>query len=196
MMCAPFDLKDYLFGELTAAEREAVDRHLLTCSACHEEVAALDATRSAVLCMREEEPVRRIAFVSDKVFEPRWWQRLFASGPQVGFASAAMLALAIVFHAVQSPATAVAPAPVAQIADQKAIDAEIDRRVAIAVQKVSSELEARQAEKLLQAVNARVGESERRYQAQMSYVAQYIERMQQRATNVRRASYETGVSLQ
>ena len=117
MTCSPFDLKDFLFGELNAGERESVERHVLACVACSEELAALTATRSAVLCMREEEPPRRIAFVSDKVFEPRWWQRIFASGPRLGFASAAMLAVAIVFHALQTPAAipAQTAAPVAQV---------------------------------------------------------------------------------
>ena len=89
MTCSPFDLKEYLFGELNADQRESVDRHLLTCAVCQDELAGLSATRSAILCMHEEEPPRRIAFVSDKVFEPRWWQKIFASGPQLGFASAA-----------------------------------------------------------------------------------------------------------
>ena len=34
-------------------------------------------TLDALSTLREEEIPRRIAFVSDKVFEPRWWQKLF-----------------------------------------------------------------------------------------------------------------------
>jgi anti-sigma factor RsiW len=200
MTCSPFDLKDYLFGELNAAEKESVERHLLACASCHEEVAALTATRSALLCLGEEEPLRRIAFVSDKVFEPRWWQKWFASGPQVGFASAALLALAIVFHAVYTPAAApvpVASVPAAQVQlDPSVIDAEIAKRVAVAVEKASVEIEARQADKLLQVVNARLAQSDRRHETQMSYVAEYLDRMQKRAANVRRASYEGGAAIQ
>jgi anti-sigma factor RsiW len=195
MTCAPFDLKDYLFGELNAAETESVERHLVACAACGEEVAALNATRSALLCVGEEEPLRRIAFVSDKVFEPRWWQRLFASGPQVGFASAALLALAIVFHAVYTPAAAPPPAPVAQI-DQRAIDAEVSRRVAVAVEKASAEIEARQADKLMQMVNIRIAQSDHRTQAQMNYLAEYLDRMNKRSANVRRAAFDSGVDIQ
>jgi anti-sigma factor RsiW len=193
MTCAPCDLKDYLFGELNAADKESVERHLRACSTCQDEVAALDATRSAVLFMREEEPVRRIAFVSDKVFEPRWWQRWFASGPQLGFASAAMLAAAIVFHAVQTPAAIPAPSPAAAVAqvDQKVIEAEIEKRLAVAVEKASAELEAKQADKL-QAVNARLADTERRYQLQMNYAAQYVERLQQRNANYRRTAFDAG----
>ena len=136
MTCAPFDLKDYFFGELNAEQRGAVEQHVDACAACREELAALSATRSAVLCMREEEPPRRIAFVSDKVFEPRWWQKLLASGPQLGFASAAMLAVAIVFHAVR-----MRPAPVAGAragragGSRRSIEAEIAKRVQAAVEK-------------------------------------------------------------
>ena len=85
----------------------------------------MSATRSAVLCMREEELPRRIAFVSDKVFEPRWWQKFFASGPQLGFASAAMLAVAIVFHAMHASGPGPrAPRTVAQV-ESKVDEAEI-----------------------------------------------------------------------
>jgi hypothetical protein len=37
--------------------------------------------------------------VSDRVFEPRWWQTMWHSGPTMGFASAVVLAAAIVVHA-------------------------------------------------------------------------------------------------
>ena len=105
---------------------------------CRSELEALSLTRSAVLCMREEELPRRIAFVSDKVFEPRWWQKCMTSGPQLGFASAAMLAVAIVFHAVHTPAVIQStPNVVAQFA-QKVDEAEITRRVQAAVEKVVS----------------------------------------------------------
>lgn len=194
MTCSPFDLKDYLFGELNAEEKGAVERHLSSCAVCQDEVAALDATRSAILCMREEEPPRRIAFVSDKVFEPRWWQKLFSSGPQLGFASAAMLALAIIFHAAYVPAAAPA-LPAAQL-DQAAIQAEVSKRVAVAVEKAAVEIEARQAEKLMQVVNARLAQSDRRYEMDLRTVADVLERMNKRTANVRRTAFEGGADLQ
>jgi anti-sigma factor RsiW len=196
MMCAPFDLKDYLFGELSPAEKESVERHLMACAACHEEVVALNATRSTLLCVGDEEPVRRIAFVSDKVFEPRWWQKLLASGPQLGFASAAMLAFAIVFHAVQTPAAAPTPttAPVAQVQlDQSAVNAEIARRVAVEVEKASAGIEARQTEKLRQVL----AESDRRHQMDLQTVAEAWDRMNKRNGAIKSASfYPTGASIQ
>jgi anti-sigma factor RsiW len=192
MTCSPFDLKEYLFGELNAEHRESVDRHLLACTNCQDELAALSATRSAILCMHEEEPPRRIAFISDKVFEPRWWQKIFASGPQLGFASAAMLATAIVFHAVHTPAAipVSAPAPVVAQMDQRAIEAELAKRVQAAVVKASDEIEARQTEKLLQVVNARLAQSDRRYEIDLKTVAEYLHRLDKRAANVRLAAYD------
>lgn len=115
MSCSPFDLKDYFFGELKSAERDAVEAHAATCEVCREELNALQSTRAALLSIPDEEPPRRIAFVSDKVFEPRWWQVLWNSGPKLGFASAAMLSAAILFHGFTArPSPAVIEAEVAK----------------------------------------------------------------------------------
>ncbi len=107
------DLKAYLFGELPEAERRAVAAHLEQNAEARAEYARLEATQAMLGMVRDEELPRRIAFVSDKVFEPTWWQRFWASTPQLGFASAALLALAIVGHgwlsrpvAVNAPAVA------------------------------------------------------------------------------------------
>jgi anti-sigma factor RsiW len=192
MTCSSFDLKEYLFGELNADQRESVDRHLLACTNCQDELAALSATQSAILCMHEEEPPRRIAFVSDKVFEPRWWQKIFASGPQLGFLSAAMLTGAIVFHAVYTPAAVpVATAtPVMAQVDQKAVDAELAKRVQAAVEKAAMEMEGRQAEKLLHVLNARMAQSDRRYEMDLKTVAEYLDRLDKRNANVRLSAYD------
>jgi len=91
------------------------------------------ATVAALRAVPYEEPPRRIAFVSDKVFEPTWWQRLWAA-PRWGFASAAMLSGAIVFHAASRPAPVVvqnSPAPVVQAAAPSVdVDALIQKAVA------------------------------------------------------------------
>jgi len=196
MMCAPFDLKDYFFGELDAEQRESVERHVDACSACRSELEALSVTRSAVLCMREEELPRRIAFVSDKVFEPRWWQRFMTSGPQLGFASAAMLAVAIVFHALHAPATVPSTPTVAQV-DQKLDESEIARRVQAAVEKVMIENQSRETERLLHIVNARLSETDRKYNVDLKTIAHYLEVTQkQNALGIRRAMYEPSGAVQ
>ncbi len=124
------------------------------------ELAGLQLTRDALLTVRDEEVPRRIAFVSDKVFEPNWWQKLWASGTKVGFAAAAMLAAAIVVHGFATrPATSV-QAPLTQTAN--AADAAlIDKIVAERVEKVVAQIETRQAQKtagILEAAQKRYSE--------------------------------------
>ena len=85
MSCAFFDAnpeskpdwKAYVLRELVKTRTARRKRILATCSNCHEEVATLRLTLDTLSTLREEEMPRRIAFVSDKVFEPRWWQRVF-----------------------------------------------------------------------------------------------------------------------
>ncbi|HWR52066.1 MAG TPA: zf-HC2 domain-containing protein [Bryobacteraceae bacterium] len=146
MSCSRDRIKDYFFGELSEGERSAVGDHMSECLACREEFERMRLTQAALRSVPDEEPPRRTAFVSDKVFEPNWWQRLWSSGARLGFASAGVLALAIVFHAVWQPA----PAPVA-VMDEKVIEArvsaEVERRLKPAVVAAVAESEARQARK-------------------------------------------------
>jgi len=92
------DWKAYALGELPADDKRSAAMHLNSCELCQDEFSGVQTTLAALSTLREEEVPRRIAFVSDKVFEPRWWQRMFTPT----FASAAVLAGAIVFHAASS----------------------------------------------------------------------------------------------
>lgn len=149
MSCAPDDLKDLFFGEIDAHERKRVEEHLAACFTCQAEYDRLQLTQTALLSVREEELPRRIAFVSDKVFEPRWYQRLWNSGPKLGFAAAAMLSCAILVHAL----IPVAPQPIAattpdSVKIQAIVQAEVDRRVASEIKKAAAEFESRGEVKL------------------------------------------------
>lgn len=169
--CASYDLKAYQLGEANAAERRAVEQHARSCEPCANELARLNFTQSALLMAApDEELPRRIAFVSDKVFEPKWYQKLWAPLPGYMLASAAMLAGAIVFHAVWSPGAVVAPTPVAQTPLRRVLpdsavaemnQARMQAVVQEAVQKAVSEADARH-EKRTRLVLAEV---EKRYQA-------------------------------
>jgi anti-sigma factor RsiW len=152
MSCSPFDLKDFLFGELGEAENAQVRAHLERCGACGEELDRLRLTAAALHSLGEEEPPRRIAFVSDKIFEPRWWQVLWNSGPRLGFASAALLAAAIVVHAFVRPPSVAAPSGTSAI--EARVSAEVSRRVNAAVQAAVAQSEARQARQTSQMVEA------------------------------------------
>ena len=127
MSCCEHDLKGYFLGETTAAERSAVEGHLANCRACQEELARLRLTRTALGSLPEEEIPNRIAFVSDKVFQPRGWDWLWNSAARLGFASASILAAAIVVHALVQPAPTASPAQMAAI--EARVRGEITRQV-------------------------------------------------------------------
>ena len=158
MSCSSADLKAYFLGELPAAERGPVEKHLSACTSCREELERLDATRTALVSLADEEPPRKIAFVSDKVFEPRWFETIWRSGPAMGFASAALLAAAILVHAYARPA--VAPVDTAKI--EQRIEQQVDARVGTAVTKAVAAAEERQNQHMTQAVAA----AEKRFDVQ------------------------------
>jgi anti-sigma factor RsiW len=154
MSCSPFDLKDYFFGELGEAECARVRTHVDSCPACKEELDRLGLTESALRSLREEEPPRRIAFVSDRVFEPRWWQGWWNSAPRLGFASAALLAVAILVHGFARPVVVVPRAPVQAAAVQTRVPVVDTSRVEEAVRAAVAQSEARQAKKTAEMVEA------------------------------------------
>src|SRR5580693_1890314 len=94
MSCASFDWKAYALNALDAEERREADTHAAICAHCREELATVRLTLDALSTLREEEIPRRIAFVSDKVFEPRWWQAFL----RPSFAAACVIAAAILAH--------------------------------------------------------------------------------------------------
>src|SRR5581483_4797974 len=102
MSCAT-DLKAYALGEVGGREKAVLEDHVRGCQNCREELDRLNLTRTALASLEDEEMPRRIAFVSDRVFEPRWWQTMWHSGPVMGFASAVVLAAAILVHGFARP---------------------------------------------------------------------------------------------
>ncbi len=149
MSCSPFDLRDYLLKELTDPQQRQVEAHVKTCPPCCEELERLQLTEAALYRLRDEEIPQRIAFVSDKIFEPsplrRWISAFWSSGARLGFASAAMLSAAILVSALTRPAPApvvIAPAPAAVTAASLP-DAQIEQRVRAAVEQALSDSDAR-----------------------------------------------------
>ena len=108
------DWKAYLLGELNPEVSRQAQAHMAACSNCHEEVATLRLTVDTLSTLREEEVPRRIAFVSDKVFEPRWWQRVFTPT----FAAGALIAAAILVHGAVRPGQAQVEAAVTEAVSQ------------------------------------------------------------------------------
>lgn len=170
MSCSPHDLRDYHFGELSADARQEVERHARACQDCREELERLRLTESALLSLRDEEVPQRIGFVSDRVYEPsaarRWWQSFWNSGPKLGFASAAMLSVAIVVASFRPQPPAANPA-----VDVAAIRAEVANELRVALREAMVQSEAKQATQtvqLLQAAEGRIEEKRRLDQEQIS----------------------------
>jgi len=157
MNCSTVDLKAYLLGEADRTEKGSVEDHLRACHACQEELDRLKLTESALRSIEDEEVPQRIAFVSDKVFEPRWYQTIWRSGPVMGFASAVLVAGAILVHAYARPAVVATPA-----VDTARIEHEVNARIDAAVAQALKASQTKQAEQtaaLLESV-------EKRFQAQ------------------------------
>ncbi len=154
MSCSPFDLRDYLLKELSDGERREVDAHVRGCAACREELERLQLTEAALFSLRDEESPQRIAFVSDKVFEPSPWRRAWAafwgSGARLGFASAAMLSVALIVFSLArtagAPGLSTASSPAAaRVATVNASvsEAEIQQRIQAAVDQAVAASETR-----------------------------------------------------
>jgi anti-sigma factor RsiW len=135
--CSNIDWKGYALGELDGNARSQAEAHAATCTACREELAATRLTLDALSTLREEEVPRRIAFVSDKVFEPRWWQRLW----NPTFAAACVVAAAILVHGFMGVAR--------PSADPAEIQARVDKAVTTAV----ADEEKRQAQRFDEALD-------------------------------------------
>jgi len=176
MNCSSVDLKAYVLGEAGGPGEAA---HIESCECCHEELERLRVTHAALLTLKEEEVPRRIAFVSDKIFEPRWWQRIWHSVPAMGFASAMVLAAAILVHAYNRPVTNVQAAPIDTAQVEQRVETEVSKRldaqVAKAVARVVSDSEARETKlaRLLEAAEKRFASERQSDIAMIQQTAQY-----------------------
>jgi anti-sigma factor RsiW len=130
MTCEKYDWKAYALGELAANERREAEGHAATCEGCRTELAQVRLTVDTLSALREEEVPRRIAFVSDKVFEPRWWDVFL----KPTFAAALVVAAAIVMHGYL-----MRPAAMDEAAIQTQINQAVSRAVAV-VERQNAEL--------------------------------------------------------
>jgi anti-sigma factor RsiW len=141
--CESYDWKSYALSEMDSPERREAEAHAAVCPSCREELAELRLTLDTLSTLREEEIPRRIAFVSDQIFEPRWYQRALRSVWSPNFAAACVVAGAILVHAFARPA-----AP-----DQAAINAQIDAAVNAKVNQAVAAVQANDAEQIDRAVS-------------------------------------------
>ncbi|HUA84547.1 MAG TPA: zf-HC2 domain-containing protein [Bryobacteraceae bacterium] len=130
MSCSNYDWNAYALGELDAAARLQAEAHASACPDCRQELAGTRLTLDALSVLHDVDPPRRIAFVSDKVFEPHWWQRCWEFFRTPSFAGALLIAIAILVHAFAHPAGV----------DQKQIQTIVARAVADAQQHYQQQL--------------------------------------------------------
>jgi hypothetical protein len=188
--CSADALKEYYFGEVDRAVRDATEAHLSECGGCRAELERLRTTRASLAALREEELPRRIAFVSDKVFEPSWWQRIWTWGPQLGFVqAAALIAISLGGYAWLRPASG----PMINTAAMEArIAAEVERRLDAAVTRAVNEVESRQGARIVEAVAAAEKRMEFERRAEQAMVEKNFEYMQKQLNRMYLASAEVG----
>lgn len=131
-------LRDYACDELPADERRAMEQHLATCGDCELELEQLRVTSAALRSLPDREIPQRIAFVSDRVFEPSPFRRFWSPG----FASACVLAVALVvsaWHFSGAYFSGANPGAEVRTAAQTPSASEINAAVAKAVAQVRAE---------------------------------------------------------
>jgi anti-sigma factor RsiW len=179
-------LRDYAFDELGAAERKSMEQHLRQCSGCAAELDRLRLTTAALRVLPDVEPPRKIAFVSDKVFEPKqsWLAGFWNSAARLGFASACVLAAGLSFAAMHRPAEVHTSVQTASVS-QAEIDATVLKAVALAVDKTHTED--------VQLTKAALDEVDRKYaqkqQNLMIAMGASLDLLQKRQQQVARASF-------
>ena len=103
----PHDLRDYLFDELDEQQRAEVEHYLDASPEAREELERLRLTHGALVSVPDEEIPRRVAFVSDKVFEPsrakRIWREIWAGAPRLAFGTAAVVLAVLVGLSAAQP---------------------------------------------------------------------------------------------
>jgi hypothetical protein len=157
-------------------------------------VERLRLTRTALDSLPEEEIPRRIAFVSDKVFEPRGWAWLWNSAPRLAFASATLLALAIVVHAFVRPAPVAVPVAANNAVVEARVAGEVAKRLQSSLEKAAAESEARQARQVAELVAAAERRVNQQRQADLVSMEETLSVLQKRWNNIQRASYDAGGS--
>lgn len=173
------DWKAYALGELDPAARRQAESHAAACPECHEELSMLRLTLDALSTLREEEIPRRIAFVSDKVFEPRWWQSFLRPSFAASLAAAGLIAAAILVHGFVRPMTP-ALAPV----DTAALEQQIEKQVA-------ARMETAVSQRINEAATKAVAETEQREEQKIAAVLASTEK---RYTEQRRADFATAAA--
>ena len=192
------DLRDYAVGELEPDRQPALEQHLAACGDCTLELDRMRLTTAALRTLPDREAPQRIAFVSDKVFEPsplsRWFAGFWNSAARLGFASACVLAAALVVFAYHRPADRPASEGNGSRADgsMPTFSKQVNDTVAKAVAQVRAE-DARMVQQTAEqmtrtAIEAANVKYEKEYQARMIAVEESFTVLQKRFSSSLMAS--------
>jgi hypothetical protein len=136
-------LRDYALDELPAGERPGMEQHIAVCGDCAAELDQLRVTTAVLRVLPDREIPQRIAFVSDKIFQPSPLARFFGgfwnSAARLGFASACVLGGALIIAAYHRPAQAPAQREVRTVVQTTDVSKQIHDAVALAVAKIRAE---------------------------------------------------------
>ncbi|HYA18060.1 MAG TPA: hypothetical protein VEF06_11370 [Bryobacteraceae bacterium] len=140
------ELRDYAMGEGDRTAREAMAKHVAACGECAAEMKSLELTTAALRMLPEREVPQRIAFVSDRVFEQsaasKWFGGFWNSAARLGFASASVLAIALVIAAYRPGASS----PQQQVMIPASVSkGDVDRAVNEAVAKAVAQVREQDA---------------------------------------------------
>jgi anti-sigma factor RsiW len=168
-------LRDYAFDEqLSQDERRAMEHHLSACSTCVAELDQLRLTTAVLRTLPDREIPQRIAFVSDRVFEPSVWRRFWNSGARLGFASACVLAAALVVSVWLYRPGEVRTVVQTASASPDQINAAVARAVA--------QVRAEDARMIQAAVQESGRKRDAEYRNQMIVIGENFDRLQKRLT--------------
>jgi len=177
------EIRDYAMGELTADARGAVENHTAACDECAAELRSLRLTTTTLRSLPDEEIPQRIAFVSDKVFEPspvaRFFQGFWNSTARLGFASAALLAISITTFALRQPVAA----PVTNqpaIATQASLTPDISKQIDVAVARAVAQVHQEDAQLTKAALETAEARHRQEHQALMVAMQESMTVLQKR----------------
>jgi len=165
-------LRDYAFDELPSDERPAMEQHLAGCGNCVLELEQLRLTAAALRTLPDREIPQRIAFVSDRVFEPSPFRRFWNSGARMGFASACVLSAALVvsawhFSNTYRPAEVRTSVRTASVSPDRVSQDQISAAVAKAVEQVRAQTAERDAQTIQAAIQTYEREHDAEYRSRM-----------------------------
>jgi anti-sigma factor RsiW len=175
-------LRDYAFDELAGNERRAMDEHIATCGDCAVELDRLRLTTAALRTLPDREIPQRIAFVSDRVFEPsafaRFWNAVLPSN-RLGFASACVLALAMVVSAWHFSATS-RPVEIRTVVQTASTPADPQQQISAAVAKAVAQVRVEDARMIQAALQESERKHDQEYRNQMVAIQERLMVLQKR----------------